>query len=187
MDLNSLVNRLVAHANDIDIGRRGFTIDGKEREGRIHYQDGIAGSMACFREAGVSADCRTIVLAEIAFLAQELQFCAEADSVTRSSLTQAVQSFEDALLSLEAVEDPGYVVAEKTYPHRRENRVKGFPKDAFHYACTAHRTRIGNTLRSPGINMTEKAVMEQRALNMRAAQETYLAKQEKVLGAERKE
>ncbi|MDR1587250.1 MAG: hypothetical protein LBS57_07335, partial [Treponema sp.] len=102
MDLNSLLNRLVTHAIDIDIGRRGFMIDGGEREGRIHYQRGIAGSLTCFQEAQSPADCRTIVLAETAFLEQELQFCAEADSVTRSSLTQAIQSFEDALLSLEA-------------------------------------------------------------------------------------
>jgi hypothetical protein len=157
-------------------------IDGMEREGRIHYQHGIAGSLECFKDTQSQADCRTIILVEAAFLAQEFQFCAEDDSATRSSLTQAIQSFEDALLSLEAVEDPGYVVAEKTYPHRKENRVKGFPKDAFHQACIAHRTRIGNILRSPGINMTEKAVLQQRALNMLAAQGAYFEKQEKILG-----
>jgi hypothetical protein len=125
-----------------------------------------------------------IVLAEMVFLEQEFQFCDASDSVTRSSLTQAIRSFEDALLSLEAVEDPGYTVADKTYPHRPETRIKGFPKDAFHLACIAHRTRIGNVLRAPGINMTEKAVLRQRVVNMQTAQGSYREKQEKALGRE---
>jgi hypothetical protein len=157
-------------------------IDGKEREGRIHYERGIAGSMACFQEARLSADCRTIVLTEMAFLEQERQFCGETDTAVRGSLTQAIESFEDALQSLDAVEDPGYVIADKTYPRRREYRVKGFPKDAFHCACIAHRTRIGNSLRVPGINMTEKAVLQQRAVNMEAAEGAYIEKQRRALG-----
>ncbi|MDR1587699.1 MAG: hypothetical protein LBS57_09605 [Treponema sp.] len=181
MDLNSFLGKVAFYANKIDMGRKGFATDSEEHEGRLSYEEGIAGSFTCFQEAQASADCRTIVLTETAFLEQELQFCEEADSVTRSSLTQAIQSFADALLSLEAVDDPGYTVADKTYPHRRENRVRGFPKDAFHYACIAHRTRIGNILRSPGINMTEKAVLQQRALNMRTAQGSYLGKQERAL------
>jgi hypothetical protein len=186
MDPNSFLDNLVFYANRIDAGRKGFVTNGEEHVGRLSYEEGIDGSLTCFREAQVSADCRMIVLTEMVFLEQELQFCEEADSATRSSLTQAIQSFEDALLSLKAVEDPGYTVAEKTYPHRRENRVRGFPKDAFHYACIAHRTRIGNILRAPGINMTEKAVLLQRALNMQAAQRSYLEKQEKALGKEMK-
>jgi hypothetical protein len=181
MDLNSFLDKLISHAIDIDIGRKGFVTDGEEHKGRIHYESGISGSLLLFREAQVIADPRTIVLAEMTFLEQELQFCDEADSVTRSSLIQAVRSFEDALRSLEAVEDPGYKIAEKTYPRRRENRVRGFPKDAFHYACIAHRTRIGNILRAPGINMTEKAVLQQRAVNIQAAQGSYIEKQEKIL------
>jgi hypothetical protein len=181
MDQSSFLNRIVFYAVKIDAGRRGFLTDGEEHEGRLNYEDGIAGSMACFREAHDSADCRMTVLAEMAFLEQEIQFCGEADIAARGSLTQVVQSFEDALLSLEAVEDPGYRIADKTYPHRREYRVGEFPKDAFHYACIAHHTRIGNVLRSPGISMTEKAVLRQRAANMKAAQGAYTEKQQRAL------
>ncbi|MDR2049928.1 MAG: hypothetical protein LBP69_10795 [Treponema sp.] len=158
--------------------------DGEEHAGRLHYEDGISGSLESFREAQASADPRTIVLAEMIFLEQELQFCHESDTDTHSSLTQAIQSFEDALLSLEAVEEIGYRIADKTYPHRRETRVKGFPKDAFHLACIAHQTRLRNILRAPGINMTEKAVLQQRAVNMRTARQSYIEKQEKALGGE---
>jgi hypothetical protein len=80
------------------------------------------------------------------------------------------------------VEDAaGYKVADKTWPHNPKGRIQGFPKDAFHQACIAHRTRLNNVLRAPGINMLEKAVLQQRAANMTAAQSGYIAKQKVAL------
>jgi hypothetical protein len=182
MDLTGFLSNLVSHAVDIDIGRKGLTTDGEERAGRIHYEEGISGSLTSFREAQASADPQILVLAELVFLQQEFQFCDEADSVTRSSLTQAIQSFEDALRSLEVLAKPdAYREAEKTHPTASKNRIHGFPKDAFHIACISHRTRLGNTLRSPGINMIEKAVLQQRATNMRTAQGSYIEKQKTIL------
>jgi len=49
-----------------------------------------------------------------------------------------------------------YRGAVDTYPRDTKYRVQGFPKDAFHIVCTAHRTRIKNILRSPGIDAIEK-------------------------------
>ncbi|GHV85513.1 hypothetical protein AGMMS50230_11210 [Spirochaetia bacterium] len=72
--------------------------------------------------------------------------------------------------SLQAVADSGYKTAEKTYPQNPKYRIQGFPKDAFHLACIAHRTRFRNVLRSPGINMIEKAVLQQRTANRRPGQ-----------------
>jgi hypothetical protein len=135
-----------------------------------------------------STSSRAVLLAiwtavsEEAFVEQEFQFCNEQDTQARSSLAQALQSFNDAFLSLEAVEDAaGYKVADKTWPHNSKSRIQGFPKDAFHQACTAHRTRLNNVLRAPGINMIEKAVLQQRAVNMTAAQSAYIAKQKAAL------
>jgi hypothetical protein len=91
------------------------------------------------------------------FLQQELQFCNVNDTDSQSSLSQAIQSFNDALRSLEAVQDAGYKIAE------------------------SHRTRIQNILRVPGMNMTEKAVYQQRLANMTAAQNSYLALQKEAL------
>jgi hypothetical protein len=120
--------------------------------------------------------------AEEAFVEQELQFCSEQDIHTHNSLKVALQSFEDAFLSLKIVEDAAeYRAADKTWPHNSKNRIHGFPKDAFHQACIAHRTRLQNVLRSPGINMIEKAVLEQRAANMTTAQGSYIERQKKVL------
>ncbi|MDR1047627.1 MAG: hypothetical protein LBL64_07615 [Treponema sp.] len=114
MDPVGFLGNLVSHAVDIDIGRKGLATDGEEHAGRIHYEEGISGSLTSFREAQDSADPQILVLAELIFLQQEFQFCDEADSVTRSSLTQAIQSFEDALRSLEVLGKPAvYREAEK--------------------------------------------------------------------------
>jgi hypothetical protein len=139
------------------VGRKGFATDGKEHEGRIAYEKGIFGAEESFDAAQVSKDPETIILVELAYLQQEYQFCNEADTDAKSSLRQAVQSFEDALRCLKTVEDAaGYRFAETTHPTAAKYRVQGFPRDAVHLACMAHRTRLRNVLRSPGINMIRK-------------------------------
>jgi hypothetical protein len=164
------------------MGRKGLNVDGKEHEGRISYEKGITGVAIAFQEAQTTADPQILVLAELVFLQQELQFCHESDTDTHSSLIQAIQSFEDALRCLETLENETlYRGAETTYPTNQKYRIQGCPKDAFHLACVAHQTRLRNVLRSPGINMAEKVVLRQRALNMGTAQGSYIAKQKKAL------
>jgi hypothetical protein len=182
MDLDGLRNSILGAAADIDTGRKGLAADGEEHEGRIHYENGISTALSAFQEAQTVGDPQTFVLTELTFLQQELQFCDEADTITQSSLTQAIQSFEDALRCLKIVEDAkAYRSAEATHPTAAKYRIRGYPKDAFHLACIAHRTRLQNSLRTPGIAMKEKAVLEQRAANMTAAQGRYIAKQEQAL------
>jgi hypothetical protein len=182
MDLISFLNNLVFHANEIDIGRKGLATYGEEHEGHVHYEKGIAGVATLFGEAQTTAEPQTIILAELAFLQQEMQFCNEIDTNTKSSLTQAIQSFEDALRCLKTVEDSaGYRSAETTHLSAQKYRIQGLPKDAFHLSCIAHRTRLRNSLRTPGINMIEKAVLNQRAANMTTAQAGYVEKQKKAL------
>jgi hypothetical protein len=99
-------------------------------------------------------------------------------------LTQAIQGLDDALLALEVVDSAStYYVADMTFPHRSKYRVKGMPKDSFHIACISHRTRIGNIIRSPGINLAEKKLLAQRAANLTSAQAAYLEKQKTALAA----
>jgi hypothetical protein len=183
-----LINDVLECAYRIAEGRKGFTIPGKERQGRISYERGIALAMSAFQKAQGSAEVQTIILAEMVFLSQELEFCAEDDTDTQSSLTHALQRFRDAMRALEAVEDrAGYKIAEKTYstdPAKRVHghlRWPGFPLDVFHQACGSHSTRLRNILRAPGINMQEKALLKQRALSMKAAQDAYAEKQGKAL------
>jgi hypothetical protein len=81
------------------------------------------------------------------------------------------------------VEDSfAYRSAEAAFPTSPKYRVQGFPRDAVHLACAAHWTRLQNVLRSPGINMLEKAVLQQRAANMKTIQGRYIELQKRALG-----
>ena len=123
-----------------------------------------------------------MILVELTFLQQDFQFCHESDTITRNSLTQAIQNFEDALRSLRIIENSTlYKAAEATYLTAPKYRYHGLPRDAIHLACAAHRTRLQNSIRTPGINVIEKTVLIQRAANMAVIQAVYADKQRKAL------
>ena len=176
-----LLSSIVNAALNIDLGRKGFANIGKEREGRISYENGIDRAMSAFQEVQASADPQVFILAEYDFITQEFQLCEKTDTDTLSSLKKAIESFDDAFLALQAVEEPGYRTADKTYPHNGKYRVNGFPKDAFHIATISHKTRLQNILRSPGIDPIEKALLKQRFANLSTAQKAYIEKQKKAL------
>jgi hypothetical protein len=178
-----LLGKIYEGAVRIDLGRKGFAIEGKERDGRISYEKGIATALSAFMEASnqrfaSAGDPETIFFAEYAFISQELQLCDKSDKDAINSLTNAIQGFDDAFLALEVVDDKNlYQAVEKTHPHRKEYRVKSFPKDAFHIACLSHITRIKNVLRFSGIAPIEKALLKQRLANLYTAQNGYIEKQ----------
>ena len=177
-----LINSVYDAAASIDIGRKGFATRGKAEEGRISYEDGISAALSAFKEAQATTDPQTIILVEYTFLSQELQFCDKSDKDSFNSLTQALQSFDDAFLALKTVEDSTmYQGAETTYPHHKDYRINGYPKDSFHIACGSHKTRIQNILRSPGIDPIEKDLLKQRLANLPAARSGYIEKQKKAL------
>ena len=179
--LTGLVNSIYEAVAAIDFGRKGFATRGKAEEGRISYEIGIAKAMSAFEKAQATTDPQIIALAEYTFLSQELQFCEKTDKDSLSSLIQAIQSFDDAFLALQAVEESGYKTVDKAFPHYGKYRVTGFPKDSFHIACISHRTRLQNVLRSPGIDPIEKALLKNRFVNLSAAQGGYIEKQKKAL------
>jgi hypothetical protein len=182
MDQTGLLARILDTFIFITRGRKGLDTDGQEHKGRISYEKGLFSALSVFQEAKTTGDPQTIVLCESAFLQQELYFCDDSDATAKSSLTKAVQSFEDALRCLKTVEDSAaYRAAETAFPTDAKTRVQTSPRDAVHQACSAHWTRLHNSLRTPGINMKEKAVLEQRAANMKTAQTSYIEKQKKAL------
>jgi hypothetical protein len=163
------------------LGRKGLAADGKEHQGRISFENGISSSLVAFQEAQTTADCELLILAEETFLQQELQYCETDDSITLSSLTQAIANFEDSLRSLKIVENKTlYRAAEATYSTTK-NRIQGCPRDIFHQACDSHRTRLSNSLRTPGIRKIEKSVIQQRIANIKTAKDSYIEKQKKAL------
>ena len=183
MDTTGLVYSIMTATANIDSGRKGFATKGKAEEGRISYEDGIAEALSAFKEAQTTADPQIMILAEYTFLTQELQFCEKTDKDSLSSLTKALQSFDDAFLVLKTVEDSVlYKAVETAIPHDKKFRVGGgYPKDSFHIACGSHKTRIQNMLRTPGIDPIEKSLLKQRLANLPAAQNGYIEKQKKAL------
>ena len=182
MERTDLLDSIVSAAIDINEGRRNLATKGFEAVGRMFYEDGISTALETFKNAQACADPQIMVLIELTFLQQELHFCDGTDTITRNSLRLAIQSFEDALRTLKVVEDGTlYKAAEATYPTADKYRFHGFPRDAVHLACAAHRTRIQNSLRTPGINMREKAVLVQRVANMTAIRGAHAGKQGKAL------
>jgi hypothetical protein len=181
LDLILLASNITNAVIHIDAGRKGFATRGKAEEGRISYETGIAQALSAFQEAQITSDPQTIILAEYTFLSQELEFCEETDNDSLSSLTQAIQSFDDAFLALNAVEKPDYRIADDIFPHSGKYRFNGFPNDAFHIAFNRHKTRLQNILRSPGIDLIEKALLKQRFANLSAGHIGYVAKQKKAL------
>jgi len=182
LDLISLANNIINAATSIDSGRKGFATRGKEQQGRISYEKGIAQAMSSSQQAQTTADPETIILAEYTFLTQELEFCEKADKDTLSSLTKAIRFFDDAFLALEVVKDKTiYQCVDKAIPHDKDYRVSGFPKDAFHIASGSHKTRLKNILKTPGLDNIEKALLKQRLINLSAGQEGYVEKQREAL------
>ena len=178
MEKSGLVNNILDATISIDFGRKGFATRGKAEEGRILYEEGIDLAMSTFKDAQATSDPQSMILAEYTFITQELQLCTKTDKHTINSLTQAIQSFDDAFLALEVVEDKTlYQAVDKAIPHQKKYRTKGFPKDSFHIACGSHKTRIKNILTSPGIDPIEKALLEQRQANLSTAQDCYIEKQ----------
>jgi len=186
LDLTGLVLKITDAAMAIDYGRKGFATRGKAEEGRLSYEWGIAEALSTFKDAQSTMDPHTIILVEYTFLGQELQLCEKNDNDSLSSLTQAKQNFDDAFLALEIVEDKTlYQGADKAFPrNNKKYRVKNFPKDSFHIACNAHRTRLRNMLRTPGVDPIEKSLFKQRYANLATGQKGYCGKQEKALSNE---
>jgi len=152
MDLTGFVSNILLSVFNIDKGRKNLATDGLEHVGRLFYEDGISLTLTTFKNAQDSTDPQIMIWIELTYLQQEFHFCNETDTITRNSLTQAIQSFEDALRSLKIVEDSTlYKGAEATYPTAPKYRYHGFPRDAIHLACAAHKTRLQNSLRTPGI------------------------------------
>jgi hypothetical protein len=184
LDKIGLVAKINKSVLSIYQGRLWLDTDGLEHEGRISYNAGLSRASESFTEAlsGVEEDLETLVLAELNFLTQELHSCGASDTNAVESLTNAIQSFDEALSALKELQaGPSYRVIDRALPHRKECRCNGMPKDSFHWACEGHKMRIRNTLKAPGINLTEKALLKQRNANVLAAQSVYLQKQKKVI------
>jgi hypothetical protein len=106
LDRTGFLDKIVTSAKNIYDGRLGLDTDGGECEGRINYQGGIALALDVFRKIQTQAaeDLDMVILAEYTFLIQELQFCASQDIKAITSLSKAIQEFDEAFLALHVLQ-----------------------------------------------------------------------------------
>jgi hypothetical protein len=153
--------------------------DGREHEGRLSFEKGIAEARVIFKEVFDGGDVELILLAEYLFITQELEECEDDEVEGRSSAVAALASFDDAFLSLKALgNSTAYQVAEQTYPHSVQYRYKGMPKDAFHIAFLAHKTRLRNGISRLGLSRLDRTLAKERILAINVTQDIYFEKQQ---------
>lgn len=184
MDKAGLISDINTGVTAIYQGRQWLDTEGLEGEGRVSYKRGLALANEAFREVQKCAagDLHTLLVAEYTFIGQELELCNPHDTRAITSLSKAIQEFNEAFLALEVLQNAEvYAALDKALSHHLEFRYKGMPKDAFHVACAGHKARIDNILKSPGINFTEKELLKQRYSNAVTAQSVYLAKQQEII------
>ncbi|GAP72256.1 hypothetical protein SAMD00024442_28_31 [Candidatus Symbiothrix dinenymphae] len=182
MEKRGLLISIVQSVDNIDFGRKKLASEVSNSEGRIALMRGLSTALDVFNEVhdNVSSELEMVILAEHAFITEELRYSVE--PMVASSLSAALASFDDALRVLVTVQNPvAYQNAETSWPRHRKYRHHNSPKDAFHIAAASHVTRLRNTLRTPGINNTERQVYAQRVKNMSAAQNAYLVLQKEAL------
>jgi hypothetical protein len=183
MERTGLTIGIIEAVSDIAKGRIGLRTKGQTEEGRGNFTEGLELGRQIFAEIKDCGDPELMLLAEYAFINQELEGARAEEKIGRASYEFAMHDFDDAFLSLKSANDATmYQGAENTYPHRSPFRHKGMPNDAFHIAYTGHYTRLQNKLKSIGIDPEEQILTELRMAVCRSAQEVYLRKQRTVLG-----
>jgi hypothetical protein len=173
---------MAAAVDTINEGRRGIATPGGAENGRVNFEKGHAIARQTFQEALVSGDIELILLAEYFFVAKELADSEDDEPEGKASAEAALQSFDDAFLALKVVDDPAaYRGVEMAFPHRGQWRYKGLPRDAFHVACFAHKTRLKNGLSRLGLPKLDRELTKARIAALGATQQVYCAKQHAVL------
>jgi hypothetical protein len=102
LDRAGLLVKIADSVSSIDQGRKWLDTEGKAEAGRVSYRTGLALAMEAFKEAETAAvdDLEILFVAEYTFINQELHYCASSDKKTISSLSQAVEDFDDGFLVL---------------------------------------------------------------------------------------
>jgi hypothetical protein len=180
---------MTAAVSTINKGRRSIATPGEAENGRINFEKGHAIALQTFQEALSSGDVEIILLAEYLFVTHELADSEGDEMEGKASAEAALQSFDDAFLALKVVDNPAaYRGVEMAFPHRSQCRsqwrYKGLPRDAFHVAMIAHKTRLKNGISRLGLPKLDRELTKTRISALGAIQQVYCAKQHAVLGKE---
>jgi hypothetical protein len=174
MDKNGLKNDIFTAGLYIANGRKNVFVQGEERDGRVTFEKGHVLARETFQEALNSGDVYLILLAESLFVAQELAESEADEKEGIASAKKAMERFDDAFLALEVVsQSEAYRHVDKVFPHDREYRHNGLPRDSFHVACDSHKARLTNGLSRIGIAKLDRELSKVRLAAVDAIQEVY--------------
>jgi hypothetical protein len=185
MDQNGLSIDIFNAGWYIAKGRKSVFIQGEEQEGRKNFERGHALARKTFQEALDTGDVQLVLLAENLFVAQELAESEADEKEGIASAKKAIERFDDAFLALEVVAHSDvYHLVDKAFPHDREHRHNGLPRDSFHVACDSHKARLKNGLSRIGIAKLDRELAKVRLAAVNAIQEVYCGMQEQALATD---
>jgi hypothetical protein len=184
MDKIGLENDIFSAGLYIANGRKNVFVQGEEQEGRLSFERGHALARKIFQEALTTGEVYLILLAEYLFVAQELAESEADEKEGIASAKKATERFDDAFLALEVVsQSDAYRYVDKAFPHDRDHRHNGFPRDSFHVACDSHKVRLRNGLSRIGIAKLDRELAKVRLAAVDAIQEVYCGMQERAMTA----
>ncbi|MBE1237399.1 hypothetical protein IHV25_07030 [Phaeovibrio sulfidiphilus] len=132
---------------------------------------------------GKSGDIDLILATERQFLENEVEKYASGGTA-KGSLQEALDGLLVTEKLVAKVRDPQtYRAVDEAYTRPR-SRVGGLPRDEARQFFGSHAARLVN-LDKARMTPEERALIQQRKLNIRAAEKTYIALQEAALGRER--
>ena len=135
---------------------------------------------------GVSGDLETILLAENHVLKNEREHYAD-DDLMRSSIDNAINEIEAALMLVDEIQDPdSYKAVTDVYFRSHKNRIKGLPNDSARLFFRSHRARLENHQKSRLMGL-DKELIAVRKANLAKASASYIQLQETALSGQKLE
>ena len=129
---------------------------------------------------GVSGDLETILLAENHVLKNERKHYAD-DDLMRSSIDNAINETEAALMLVDEIQDPNsYKAVTDIYFRSHKNRIKGLPNDSARLFFRSHRACLENHQKSRLMGL-DKELIGVRKANLAKASASYIQLQETAL------
>ncbi len=159
---------------------RGAWLDLKQPPSAAYLAEARQDILSHIKEVGQSGDIELIIATEKALLVTDLTLYANSGAMA-NSLKTAMKEVQAAENSLPLVQDPVlYKAVDDSHGHHK-SRVGGLPKDAARQFFTSNAARLLNMDKSR-LDGEEKAIVEERKRNMRAAERLYAVLQHKALG-----
>lgn len=124
------------------------------------------------KEIQKCGDILTLITAEMSFFIAAMVQSRQQER----SIEMAKKQFQEALLSLQIIEDLAvYQKACQTYAAKTRD-AEGLPKDSFRLFLKSHIARLANQLSSPASEVESK-LLQQRRANLNTAEKLYKEKQ----------